>query len=647
MASVFARILAAIRGAAIPSLSGQPPAQPGTQVRRANARGRPSAQTTPDQPADRAVRIADFRIKRLRQIAAFYADGGHHAVLMVGDCTFLPDQEFHAAAEAIAKATNEPGSALMGTENAVRKCTLRRRLSDLTDRERAILRTIDMLCEVGEFDRATGLRARLPIIWNEGRCQTAAPGFETVTRRNILKSGLEILFGADAQAPPEFFEDLRRAWRNALSLDSGLTEQEHQVLESYQYVEQSWLAPKELGFEQPSPAALSLGVFAGGDRDLIYDLPHHLVTFAPAGSDKRHAQIARSLGRLTAGAVALDIDGKAFHATARWRQKQVGKIFAFAPGLPAQSMHYNPLDAIGTDPTTAWNEARLLADLLTGVRGEDAEARDFIAPAIYDVALNSKPERRHMRSVVARVTCSGQQLEAWIAALARSPRPPLVRHAAALNTLPIAKREALARRIEAGLAVWQSPPIAGLTDRSDWTPGDLRRRGTLYLCVNRGDLDRYAPVLRTIVGQTIAMLTREKAMSPGSTVTFFLDELARLGPMEAIERAVDTGADAGTRLWMFFANSAAMSAVYPNAESMIISCAAHCYVEPDDSAAQELALRIGTAKSLFGTEERLMLDPAVLAGPDFADKVIVLMRGQSPANLTLPPEGPVAPRPMR
>jgi len=164
MASVFARILAAIRGAAIPSLSGQRPAQPGTQVRRANARGRPSGQTSPDQPADRAVRIADFRIKRLRQIAAFYADGGHHAVLMVGDCSFLPDHEFHAAAEAIAKATNEPGSALMGTENAVRKCTLRRRLSDITDRERAVLRTIDMLCEVGEFDRATGLRARLPII---------------------------------------------------------------------------------------------------------------------------------------------------------------------------------------------------------------------------------------------------------------------------------------------------------------------------------------------------------------------------------------------------------------------------------------------------------------------------------------------------
>jgi len=27
-----------------------------------------------------------------------------------------------------------------------------------------VLRTIDMLWEVGEFDRATGLRARLPII---------------------------------------------------------------------------------------------------------------------------------------------------------------------------------------------------------------------------------------------------------------------------------------------------------------------------------------------------------------------------------------------------------------------------------------------------------------------------------------------------
>jgi len=629
MASVFARIVAAVRGAAIPSRAGQKHAQPDSPIRRTQAR-------PPGEPAD------DVRSKQLRQIAAFYADGAHHAVLSVGDCAFLPEDAFHAAAKTIVEASGETGSALVAAENALRKCTLRRRLSDLTDRERAILRATDMLREVGEFDRVTTLRIRLPIVWNGARCHISAPGFETVTRRNVLKRGLEVLFGEAAEARLEFFDELRRAWRNALSLDSGLSEHEHQVLESYQYVERFWRAPEEANGETPSPAALSLGVFAGSERDLVYDLGQNLVTFAPNGSSSRQLQIARNLGRLVAGAVAIDVDGKAFQATARWRQKHVGKIFAFAPGLPSQSMHYNPLDAIGTDPDAAWNEARFLADLLTGRRRMDAEARDFIAPAIYDVALNPPSDRRHMRGVLARITCSGEQLESWMATLARSPRPPLVRHAAALKAMPVSEREALVKRVLGELAIWQSPPLADLIDRTDWTPADLRRRGTLYLCVDRRDIDRYAGVMRTIVGQTIAALSRDRAMSSGSTVTFLLDELGRLGPMEIIERAVDSGPEFGVRLWMYFTGSAAMGAVYPNAEGMIASCAAHCYVQPDQQAAHEVALRLGSAKSLFGADQKPMLDPAVLCGPDFVDKVVVLMRGQPPARLVLPGRMPLA-----
>src|SRR5262249_32807186 len=154
-------------------------------------------------------------------------------------------------------------------------------------------------------------------------------------------------------------------------------------------------------------------------------------------------------------------------------------------------------------------------------------------------ALNAAAVRRHMRAVVARVNCVGQQLEAWIAQLARSPHPPLVRHAAALNVMPGATREAILGRIGRDIAAWQSPPLADLTHRTDWTPTDLRRRGTLYLCVNRADIDRYAVMLRIIVGQTMTALYREKAMTPGATVTFFLDEFDRLGPMDMIERAID------------------------------------------------------------------------------------------------------------
>jgi len=627
MATMFARILAAIRGG-IPSLTGrQPQLQP--QFRRAAAR-------SPDEPAERTARIAGLRVKRLRQIAAFYADGAHEAVVTVNDCAFLPPEDFTSAAELIARTGGDPTLTRFETENALRKALLKRRLGELTDRDRAILRAMDLLCELGEFDRTAALRTRLPIVWNDGRCHVMAPGFETATRRNLLKTGLRTLFGEFAQSAPDAFDELRRAWRDALSLDATLNEEEHQTLESFQFIERSWLIPAEPAAAQATPATLSLGFFAGTERHHAYENSQALVTFAPGHPSTRQGQIAQNLSLLVAGAVVIDVDGKAFHATARWRQKEVGKIIAFAPALADHSMHYNPIDAVGRDPAAAWNEAHLLADLLTGRNGPDEEARNFVAPAIYDVALNEAADRRHMGGVLARLAGSNNQLDAWAATLSRSTYPELVRHGVALSGLRPARREALLGRVLGELAVWRSPPIADLSDRSDWTPSDLRRRATLYLCVDRRDIDRYAVVLRTIIGQTIAALNRDKAISPGATVTLFLDELASLGPMDTVERAVDFGSDFGVRPWVFFASSAQMRAVYPNADGMIANCAAHCYIEPDREAAQEIALRLGFVKSLFGTDERPFLTPADLAGPEFAGKSIALVRGQPPARLVLP-----------
>ena len=636
MASVITRLLAALRGSGIPSHGGRETGMLEPRVRPVRARA--NANAPADAPADRTTRIAGFRVKRLRQIAAFYADGAHEAVVTVGDCTFLPQDHFHAAAEMIVRTAGEPASTLMATENAVRKAIIKRRLGEISDRERATLRAADLLCELGEFERATALRIRLPIVWNEGRCHASAPGFESVTRRNFLRLGLEELFGDFAVPAPELFNDMRRAWRSALSLDATLSEEEHQTLEAYQFVERSWLDASEADNAQATPAALTLGLFAGTDRPLVYDGGHGVITLAPAESAKRAGQIALSLTRLAAGAVVIDIDGKAFQASARGRQKEVGKVFTFAPALNEHSMRYNPIDLVAEDPDNAWSEARLLADLLTGRRGPDEEGRAFIAPAIYEVALSDRPERRHMRGLLARVACSDKQLDVWTKALARSPHPELVRHAKVLREMPAAKRQALVTRLMRELAVWQTPPIADLIDRSDWTPADLRRRATLYLCIDRHELDRYAVVLRVIVGQMLAALSRDTVVSPGTTVTFFLDELARLGPMGTVARAVDNGPECGVRPWMFFANTAEMRATYPKADGMIANCAAHCYVDPDPETAHELSLRLGFVKSLFGTEEKPMAEPDKLTGPEFDGKIITLVRSRPPAKLVLPGE---------
>jgi hypothetical protein len=108
--------------------------------------------------------------------------------------------------------------------------------------------------------------------------------------------------------------------------------------------------------------------------------------------------------------------------------------------------------------------------------------------------------------------------------------------------------------------------------------------------------------------------------------------------MATVARAVDAAVDSGVRPWMFFAGSAEMRKHYPNADAMSASCAAHCWIEPDAAAAQEVAQRLGFVKSLFGTEERPMVSADLLRGAEFADRVIALVRDEPPARLALPTE---------
>src|SRR5262249_49304912 len=317
MASVLSRLLAALRGSVVASPAGRDALKYQPQVR---VRQRQSASAPVEAPLDRNTRMSGLRVKRLRQIAAFYADGANEAVITVGDCAFVPHDRFHTAAEQIVRAGGDRASGLVATENALRKGFLKRRLGDLNDRDRAILRAVDLLCELGELERAVALRLRLPIVWNEGRCRVTAPGFETATRGNYLRAGIEALFGELAVPTRDAFDELRRAWRSALSLDARLTEEEHQTLEAYQFVERSWLARAEPAAPTAAAASLAFGLFSGTDRPMLYGGSQGVITFASAQSAKAAGQIAHNLSRLVAGAVAIDVDGKAFNATARWRQ---------------------------------------------------------------------------------------------------------------------------------------------------------------------------------------------------------------------------------------------------------------------------------------------------------------------------------------
>jgi hypothetical protein len=521
---------------------------------------------------------------------------------------------------------------------ALKDTFIRRTLRDMTEAEVGILRLADMLAAIGVIDAATLSSIRVPIVWNDGRCFFTSYGYDNAAQRAALKEGLAMLIGSHFGDASSSSERVQTALRTALSDGRHAAAYSH-LFERYLFGGSRWLTPAEAAMTPPSASALRLGVFEGTNQDLYYDGIESLITVAPPGSGKSQAHVIRNLLHITTPAVVLDIKGEVYRATAEWRQQYVGAVKVFAPAHPQYSLHFNPLDGVSADPATAWDDARKLADLLVVPQvGGDAyfenRGRDLLTVAILDVALHEKGHRRTLALVLDRIYVNDKKFYDWLDRLHASGVPHLVRQAAAWRDMSPAQRDGIFDSARRHMEIWQSPAITQITDRSDWRPGDIRaQNATLYLYVRLEDVKKFASVLRVIIGQTVGALCSGEAEQSAPLVTFFLDELPRLGRMDVIEEALDTGRGFGVRLWMFCQNLGQLRTAYPNANGMVGSCAARCFMDPDDELAEDLSRYLGERKGLLDGRRKPLAEPVDLKGPAFADKILVLQRGKPAAKI--------------
>ncbi|MER9458163.1 TraM recognition domain-containing protein [Mesorhizobium sp. M0478] len=140
-------------------------------------------------------------------------------------------------------------------------------------------------------------------------------------------------------------------------------------------------------------------------------------------------------------------------------------------------------------------------------------------------------------------------------------------------------------------------------------------------------------MLRVIIGQTVNQLCRAAPEADSRTVTFFLDELPRLGRMDVIEEALDIGRGFGVRLWMFCQNIGQLDNAYPNAQGMMKSCAIRAFMNPDEQTAHSLSQNLGQRESVLDGSRRPLAEASQLSGPDFANQVIVFGRSSHAARL--------------
>jgi tetratricopeptide (TPR) repeat protein len=528
--------------------------------------------------------------------------------------------------------------------------TIRRSLVALREEERAALRMTDILEALGVLDADDRLAILVPIIWNDGNCDIDFSNSSAEFRvRAATLDTLKPLISASLGTAEGAREHLNQALRKALNPASGLPEAQRGVIERYLFSGNRWMTPGEgahaLLSSADAPAALRLGGLSD-DSEMMYDLRESLLTVAPPGSGKSQAHVLRNLLYLKAPAVILDVKGEMLRDSRTWRDANVGKTYAFTPHAPEDSIHYNPLDDIRNDPDLAWEDARKLADLIvipTSARetGDyfESRARDMITTALLDVAISTQGKERTMAGVLDRLYVSDDEsILKWCKQLDQRGNVQLARQASALRGMPPKQREGVFDSARRQLEIWQSPAITKITGNTNFDPAKLRsENGTLYLAVALEDIKRYASVLRVLIGQTLFKLYRQKPEADALPVTFFLDELPRLGRMDVIEESLDVGRSYAVRLWMFCQNFGQLETAYPNAQGMMSNCAVRCFMNPDEDTARWLSQNLGMRQGLLDGARKPLVEPHQLTGPEFAQQLVVFSRGSPPARLTKKP----------
>ncbi len=339
--------------------------------------------------------------------------------------------------------------------------------------------------------------------------------------------------------------------------------------------------------------------------------------------------------------VVLDVKGECYDKTRAWRKAHVGPVFKFNPLNPADSARYNPLALISDDPDILWEECRLMADLLIVPENLndpswENRARDVVAGVIAWLVLHNPPTSRSMSKVVDVVSKVGwdkfvedAKYTMEISALSRLGN--------SLAAMPDKQLEGVLDAARRHLAIWEGPRVEKVTATCDWTPDVLQdgSNTTIYICIPPNEIESYAPLLRVLFAQHLRQLLKQLPPPGQKTILFMLDELPRLGPMKPVEEALEVGRQYGIRLWMFAQSLGQLEKAYANANGMIGSCSVRIFMNPSshDGTAKRLSEELGYMESIIDGSRQLMVEPADLVGPDYANYQLVFARDTRPAKL--------------
>lgn len=523
------------------------------------------------------------------------------------------------------------------------RAILSRPVAGMRPREREVLRCVYQLRNLGQTSEYEFYVQRLGIVWGDGAASASTWEYKAMGDRvTDLNSAMA-------------------AVQNGITLEPAITGAIENLTKALASKPQDPLLRKlysrihgDGGDLQPGPPLKPTtdlddsGLIVGRDQDdpnrlWRYEGEGSLVTIAAPGKGKSQCHVVPNLLTWKSAAVVLDIKGELYEQTSAWRAANVGPVYRFSP-LDRETQRYNPLLQISSDPELLWEDCRFVADMLVVPSGGggnakffDDSARDFVTAALCYVTLAYPKAERTMSKVLD--IASGLEWDQFVKRLqATVDVAPAARAGARYDGEKDPKlRENILQTANTALSAWEGQRITKATSASDWNPKDLGGEGrpTLYICIDPTQIESYLSLLRVVIAQHIRALTTGTPARGAPPVLFFLDELPRLRRMAPVEEGLEVGRQYGVRLWMFAQSVGQLTHAYPNGLGMIGSCAARFYMNPDlsDGTAKKLSEDLGLRESLIDGTRQPIAEPSMLAGPQWADKVLVMASGAKPARL--------------
>ncbi|MEK7994714.1 MAG: type IV secretory system conjugative DNA transfer family protein [Planctomycetota bacterium] len=524
------------------------------------------------------------------------------------------------------------------------KCDLERQLSAMSPREREALRTIYHLQNAGMMIPGNFEIIQLSLIFAQGKGTVFNGARYTRAYNNIrsVEDAIRIIGGAgdiDAAIDAALRELLMSLSRHP----------EHPMLKglaSRLFGDGGDLAPgaplKAAKNDDVPRGGLILGLDTNNPDDCwFFDGEGSLITVAPPGAGKTQAQVFPNLLRWKGPAVVLDVKGEIYAQTSKWRRENVGPVYKFSPLDPEASHCFNPLTMVRSDTDYLWEDARFLADMMIVPSGAkdpfwENRARDVLTAAIARVCVEEDVNKRPMSAVLDIL--HGVGWTKFVSYLqARVDMRTMHRAGQSLGDMEQKTRDGVLQSALSSMSTWDGERIARATATSDWNPLDLRsgENPTIYICLRPNEINSYTSILRVLIAQHIRALTSVLPDKEVSPILFVLDELPRLKHMPPVEEALEIGRQYGIRLWMFTQSLGQLEQAYPNADGMVGSCAVRMFMNPSlyDETAQKISEDIGYQESIVDGTRVRVVEPNILAGPDFKDFVIVMASNAKPAKL--------------